>query len=145
VEPQPEIWVPVHASYKNNTMFFPVFWTKLFWSQSRNEKSQDVGAAAGAKKLDAQSWSRSLKLEYRLHNPARLDEWQSTHHTGDRNISQHHLPFRHHFACGLRARRWKHKDFIAHHPRFTSYLLAFMIGREFSHINSITKFLLLLG
>jgi len=43
-EPEPGIWVPVQASYKNNKMFFSVFWTKQYWS-------------------------RSLKFDYRLHSP----------------------------------------------------------------------------
>ena len=64
VEPEPKIWVPVQPSYTNNTLF-SVFWTKLFWS--RGQKLQDVGA--GTKKLVARSWTRSLKLEYRLHSP----------------------------------------------------------------------------
>jgi len=44
VEPEPENWVPVQASCTNNTMFFSVFRTKLFWS--RSQRSQDSGARA---------------------------------------------------------------------------------------------------
>jgi len=47
VGPELEIWVPVQASYTNNTMFFSVFWTKLFWS--RSQKVQDDGT--GTKKI----------------------------------------------------------------------------------------------
>ena len=39
-----KIWVPVQASYTNNTCFFLFFWTKLFWS--RSQTSQDVGGRA---------------------------------------------------------------------------------------------------
>jgi len=63
LEMEPGIWILVQVSYTNNTMFFSIFWTKLLWSQSK--KSQDVGA--GAKKLDAWSWS--LKFEYQVHSP----------------------------------------------------------------------------
>jgi len=42
--------------------FFWFFWTKL----SRSRKVLDVGA--GAKKIGARSWRRSLKFECRLHS-----------------------------------------------------------------------------
>ena len=61
VEPDPEIWVPVQASYRRQHNVFFVFWTKLFWRRIRSHNVQDVGAVA--KKIDARSWSRSLKFE----------------------------------------------------------------------------------
>jgi len=66
-EREPEIWVLVQASYTCNTMFF------LF------SEPNCSGAGTGAKKfkmlepepkkLDARSWSQSLKFECRLHSP----------------------------------------------------------------------------
>jgi len=65
MEPEPEIWVPVQASYANNTMFFLFFWTKCSGAGAKNLKMLEPEP----KKLDARSWSRSLKFEYRLHSP----------------------------------------------------------------------------
>jgi len=65
VEPEPEIRVPVQTSYTNNTMFFSVFWTKLFWS--RSQKSQHVGAGAKKIRFPEQTWTtRIFRLELKL-------------------------------------------------------------------------------
>jgi len=62
---EPEIGVPVQAIYANNTMFF------LFLEQIVPELEPKISRCwnRSQKKLDARSWSRSLKFEYRLHNP----------------------------------------------------------------------------
>ena len=49
--------------YKQYNVFL-IFWNNLFWS--RNQMLLDVGAGAKKYRLDARSWSRSLKFEYRL-------------------------------------------------------------------------------
>jgi len=54
----------VGARDKNLKMLEPE--TKISRCWSRRQKSQDVGA--GDKNLDARSWNRSLKFEYRLHS-----------------------------------------------------------------------------
>jgi len=63
VEPVPEIWVPVQGSYTNNTMFFLFFGPNCSGAGAKNLKMLEP------KILDAQSWSRSPKFEYRLHSP----------------------------------------------------------------------------
>ena len=63
MEPEPEIWVTVQASYTNKTMFFSVFWTKLFWS--RSQKNRTPGAGAGAWNLS--TGSTALIIVYCKH------------------------------------------------------------------------------
>jgi len=57
-------------------MFFLTFWTKIVLETET--KLVDVGAGAraraGAKTLDARSWNRSLKFEYRLHSPGKFEK-----------------------------------------------------------------------
>jgi len=60
VEPEPEIWVPVQASYTNNTMFFLFFGPNCSGDGAKNLKMLEPEP----KRLDARS--RSLKFEYRL-------------------------------------------------------------------------------
>jgi len=77
VEPEPELepenWVPVpqtifvgQASCTNNAMVLSFQLTRSIWN--RSQKLLHVGVGAGAKNLDAWSWSRSLKFEFRIHS-----------------------------------------------------------------------------
>jgi len=59
VEPEPEIWVPVQASYTNNTMFFYSFGPDCSGTGAKNLKMLEPES----KQLDSRTWSRSLKFE----------------------------------------------------------------------------------